>query len=113
MPHCPKCNIDVAEQDRFCRNCGFKLGKEDTTIESIDDGLAYEKYDDVPLIQRSRWYKQLWFGIGIATGAVLISFGFPPSTYQKVAFFTSGIALLAAILVWFRSRREYKKKGTT
>jgi hypothetical protein len=110
MPFCPKCGNQFDEQDRFCRNCGFELGKEDITIESSDAGLEYEKDDDIPLIQRSRWYQRLWFGIGIATGVVLLSLGLPPSTYQNVAFFTSGVALLAAIVVWFRSRREYKQK---
>ena len=113
MPNCLRCGNEVAEQDRFCRNCGFELGKEESTIESSDAGLEYEKDDDIPLIHRSRWYQRLWFGIGIATGVVLISFGLPPSTYQKVAFFSSGVALLAAILVWFKSRRQHKQEDKT
>ena len=109
MPYCPKCDNEVAEQDRFCRYCGFELGKEEIKVESSDAGLEYEKDDDIPLIKRSRWYQRLWFGIGIATGVVLISFGINPSTYPKVAFLTSGVALLAAMLVWFRSHRHIQR----
>jgi hypothetical protein len=120
MPFCPQCNTEVDEQDKFCRKCGLELKKEESTVESHDTGLEheeesttesgdteleYEKEDDTPLIYRSRWYRRLWFGIGIATGIVLVSLGLPPSTNQKVAFLTSGVALLAAILVWFRSRQ--------
>jgi len=110
MPFCPRCNIEVDEQDKFCRKCGVELRKEESTIEGIDAGLEYEKDSETPLIYRSRWYQRFWFGIGIAAGVVLISLGLPPSTNQKVAFFTSGVALLAAILVWFRSRQERKQE---
>jgi len=113
MPYCSKCGNEVAQQDRFCRNCGFELGKEESTIESSDAGLEYEKDVDTPLIRRSSWYQRLWFGMGIATGIVLISFGLSPSTYLKVAFFTSGVALLAAILVWFRSLRQHRQEDRT
>lgn len=110
MPYCQKCGNEVAEQDRFCRSCGLELRKEESRIGSSDARSEYENDNETPLIYRSRVYQRLWFGIGIATGVVLLSLGLPPSTYQKVAFFTSGVALLAAILVWFRSRREYKQK---
>jgi hypothetical protein len=114
MPFCPRCNIEVDEQDKFCRKCGVELRKEESTeestIEGSDAGLEYEKDSETPLIYRSRWYQRFWFGIGIAAGVVLISLGLPASTNQKVAFFTSGVALLAAILVWFRSRQERKQE---
>lgn len=110
MPFCPRCEIEVNEQDKFCRKCGVELVKGESTIEGSDAGLECEKENETPLIYRSRWYQRFWFGIGIAVGVVLISLGLPASTNQKVAFFTSGVALLAAILVWFRSRQERKQE---
>jgi hypothetical protein len=110
MPFCPRCDIEVDEQDKFCRKCGVELRKEESTIEGSDAGLEYEKDNETPLIYRSRWYRRFWFGIGIAAGVVLISLGLPPSTNQKVALFTTGVALLAAILVWFRSHQKRKQE---
>lgn len=110
MPFCPRCEIEVDEQDKFCRKCGAELRKEESTIEGSDAGLECEKDNETPLIYRSRWYRRFWLGIGIAAGVVLISLGLPASTNQKVAFFTTGVALLAAILVWFRSHQARKQK---
>ena len=112
MPFCPQCNIEVDEQDKFCRGCGVELKKEEDIINSSDTKPKYDRESDIPLINRSRWYQRFWFGIGITTGIVLISLGTPPSAYEKVAFLTTGVALLAAMLVWFKSLHKRKQERT-
>jgi hypothetical protein len=113
MPYCPNCATEVDEEDKFCRKCGTELAREASIVDPGDAGATYKKESLASLKSleyRSPWYRRLWFGMGLAAGVILICFGLPPSTGLRVAFLTSGVAVLTAMIVWFSSHRERKRK---
>ena len=112
--HCPNCGSEAPMEQKFCRSCGFGLGKvarlvaEQATDENLDSASD-------PKEELSKKLRYFWFGFFIA---MFLPFSVYLAVTGRGGVFGSAvfIVLLLLMLAWgsyieFRRKRPGNRKS--
>jgi uncharacterized OB-fold protein len=108
--YCPKCGEEVSPTDDFCRNCGTRLTRQDTSFHPLDSngnnytyapkaapaptGERDHEYGVVSLILGILSFVLPFLGIGTAIGAIIVGAKFKDKDHTAFAGMIVGIVAL-------------------